>query len=694
MVAFNPLYSIAYVTNSGSSSVSVINTQTNTIINTITVGSSPVGVTFDPSGTYAYVTNQNGNSISVINVTTNSVIATIPVSGNPGKFTLNPTTATGYVTESSGNAVGVITIPETSVQSLPLSSGKGQMQLTVNAISSNTVSFTLNGVTYTKAASSGNSIYGKYTLYGFAKDLFESINVGSSSVTINPQLTFGIPQITIPNSTLSISHNETITANVLGGTPPYAFTWKLNGNTLAQSTQSITFYANSSDGGLDNIQVSATDNVLEQSTGTGTINVTAPFSLSTPSVSNAIIDVGQISIANSTVTGNTASYSGLWLWTPSNQIEDAIQSTILVGNTPIQTAISPDGTLAYVTNQGSLGTVSVISTATGTVINTIPIGQYWYPTGLAFSRDGKFVYMVNDGPGNIDVIKVATNSIAATITLGSFPNFIAVNPQSPIAYVTTEATGTVSVISTTTNSLTNTITTHGSPVGIAFDPTGSFAYVTNINSANVNVINVASGTITKTISVGLTPNFVAFNPFYQIAYVTNQNSGTVSVINTQTNSVINTIAVGSSPQGVTFDPSGTYAYVANQNSNTISIINVNANAVVGTIRTFANPETITVNPKSAVAYVTNKANNTVSIVPLQESGLAPQSSSQLQLTVNAISSNMISFALNGIKYAASTSGGNTIYGNYKLYAFANQTQKEVKSAYAQVKSTRHYLCLK
>ncbi|WP_329767539.1 hypothetical protein, partial [Bacillus nitratireducens] len=40
----------------------------------------------------------------------------------------------------------------------------------------------------------------------------------------------------------------------------------------------------------------------------------------------------------------------------------------------------PDGTRAYVTNQAS-NTVSVINTATNTVIDTVPVGVA--PTGIA-----------------------------------------------------------------------------------------------------------------------------------------------------------------------------------------------------------------------------------------------------------------------------------------------------------------------
>ncbi|MFI1479566.1 YncE family protein, partial [Streptomyces griseofuscus] len=52
--------------------------------------------------------------------------------------------------------------------------------------------------------------------------------------------------------------------------------------------------------------------------------------------------------------------------------------TVTVGDFPIDVVISPDGTTAYVTNEGD-DTVSVIDTATQTVTATIPVGTvpFW-----------------------------------------------------------------------------------------------------------------------------------------------------------------------------------------------------------------------------------------------------------------------------------------------------------------------------
>ena len=64
----------AYITNSGDSTVSVINVATNTVTATITVGTYPDGVSVSPDGSKVYVANDGDNTVSVINTATNTVI--------------------------------------------------------------------------------------------------------------------------------------------------------------------------------------------------------------------------------------------------------------------------------------------------------------------------------------------------------------------------------------------------------------------------------------------------------------------------------------------------------------------------------------------------------------------------------------------------------------------------------------------
>jgi YVTN family beta-propeller protein len=66
-----------------------------------------------------------------------------------------------------------------------------------------------------------------------------------------------------------------------------------------------------------------------------------------------------------------------------------------IGPGPI--AIAPDGTTAYVVNEGTApqfrGTVTPVNTATNTAGKPIKVGQD--PNGIAISPDGKTVYVVN-----------------------------------------------------------------------------------------------------------------------------------------------------------------------------------------------------------------------------------------------------------------------------------------------------------
>jgi YVTN family beta-propeller protein len=70
-----------YITNQLSNTVSVIDSASNTVTATVSVGTIPFGVAVTPNGSKVYVTN-NGNSVSVIDSATDTVIATIPSGGN------------------------------------------------------------------------------------------------------------------------------------------------------------------------------------------------------------------------------------------------------------------------------------------------------------------------------------------------------------------------------------------------------------------------------------------------------------------------------------------------------------------------------------------------------------------------------------------------------------------------------------
>ena len=98
----------AYITNWSSDTVSVIDTNTNSVIATISVGNEPFGVAVTSDGRRVYIANEF--SVSVIDAVTNAVITTIPIAAQPPAIgvAVTPDGRKAYVSNYLGNTVSVI----------------------------------------------------------------------------------------------------------------------------------------------------------------------------------------------------------------------------------------------------------------------------------------------------------------------------------------------------------------------------------------------------------------------------------------------------------------------------------------------------------------------------------------------------------------------------------------------------------
>jgi YVTN family beta-propeller protein len=180
----------------------------------------------------------------------------------------------------------------------------------------------------------------------------------------------------------------------------------------------------------------------------------------------------------------------------------SVVATIPVGNGSFGVAVTPDGKHAYVANALS-NTISVIRTATNTVVATVALPVGSNPARVAVTPDGKHVYVANEA-GNVSVIATATKTVVATIPVGINPSGVAITPDGTRAYVVTD---TVSVIDTTSNTVVATVPfpAGSGPNGVAITPDGKHAYVA-INAsviffpiALVSVIRTATNTVVATV---------------------------------------------------------------------------------------------------------------------------------------------------------------------------------------------------
>jgi len=281
----------------------------------------------------------------------------------------------------------------------------------------------------------------------------------------------------------------------------------------------------------------------------------------------------------------------------------------------VMLASTPAGAkpFAYVANAGS-NTVSVIDTATNTVVATVPVGAL--PSGVVITPDGTRAY-VSGFPAS--VIDTATNTVVATLPMSG--GVAAFTPDGTRAYLTTGGNA-VSVIDTATNTVVATVPVEGSAGGMAITPDGTRAYVTiSLGvSGSVSVIDTATNSVVANVAfpVGFSPRKVAITPDGTRAYVTISLgiNGAVLVIDTATNTVVANVRMGTEnhPFGVAITPDGTHAYVVNGTGTgglgTVSVIDTATNTIVANVRVGWEPFEVAITPDGAHAYVANSFRQT------------------------------------------------------------------------------------
>jgi uncharacterized protein (TIGR03437 family) len=296
----------------------------------------------------------------------------------------------------------------------------------------------------------------------------------------------------------------------------------------------------------------------------------------------------------------------------------AVSIPALIGiwaSSPIACAQSP--VYAYVANFGS-DNVSVIDTSSNTVIATIMVGSQ--PYGIAITPDGAFAYVANCG-GDVYVIDTSTNKVATKFLAGKCPTGVAITPDGTRAYVTLDNANSVAVIDTSSNTVMTKIAVGTAPGGIAITPDGTRVYVTNVGAmasgSSVSVIDTSSNTVAATVGLGNVGSVgVAITPDGTRAYVTNVVSGSISVIDTSSNTVADTLSVanvGDTPVGVAITPDGAHVYVLTYGANgtgPVAVIDTTSNTIVDMVSVGTGPTGVGISPDGTRAYVTIATNVT------------------------------------------------------------------------------------
>jgi YVTN family beta-propeller protein len=448
-----------------------------------------------------------------------------------------------------------------------------------------------------------------------------STTLTSGSIFISPIAPLQ-PSITIANTTnntICAGTPVTFTATAVNGGNTPLYQWRKNGVNVATG---IT-YTTSTLLNNDTITCVLTSNyfcVTQNNVVSNAIGITVNVAPSISPVANQIVCPGSALppvvfsgtgaqfrwTNNNTAIGLAANGAGnLPAFIANNTGTTAISATITA------TPVSAGSGFAYIANSTN-NTVSVINVSTNTIAATIPVGSA--PWGVAASPDGSRVYVANSGtPGSVSVINTATNQVIATIATGFTAYDLCVSPDGSKLYVASYNTGNgIYVYNTATNTYFNNYYVGTNIYGITTSPDGSKLYA---NSANfLYVISTTGASSTVGIPIGTNPIGVIASADGTKVYVANANSNTVSIINVATNTVIASVVTGSSPYNLALSPDGKNLYVTNNTSNNVSVINTATNLVTATIAVGNAPSGISLSADGTMLYVTNQSSNTVSVI--------------------------------------------------------------------------------
>jgi YVTN family beta-propeller protein len=150
----------------------------------------------------------------------------------------------------------------------------------------------------------------------------------------------------------------------------------------------------------------------------------------------------------------------------------------------------------------------------------LPKERYLSPIEMAFSPDGRALYVVCQDSDEVRVVDAQSGKVAGSVQVGHAPRGIAMSPDGRQLYVTNASSDTVSVIDTAELKVVQTLPTGFEPSGVVADRNGATLYVANRLSNDVSVIDLATGQETKRLLAGRGASYLALSPDGKWIYCT------------------------------------------------------------------------------------------------------------------------------------------------------------------------------
>ncbi|MGD8495897.1 MAG: hypothetical protein PVF05_06870 [Gemmatimonadales bacterium] len=277
----------------------------------------------------------------------------------------------------------------------------------------------------------------------------------------------------------------------------------------------------------------------------------------------------------------------------------AIVRTLPTEVGPHEAIASTDGRWVIVSNYGNQqvrgGSLLAIDGRTLEIADTISLGEYRRPHGMAFMPGDSLLAVTVEQDSAVLLVRIPSGEIAAALPTGQWvSHMLAVHPNGQRIYTANITDATVSEIDVATGSLVRTAKVRPMSEAIGITPDGSELWVGSNTEHTITVLDTRDLTTIATLEAPGFPYRIAFTPDGTTAVVPQPEANVVRLFDVATHTSVGSIPLAGEPVGVTISGDGDLAYVARNSANSVAVLSLADMSVVRTLPAGAAPDGIAV----------------------------------------------------------------------------------------------------
>lgn len=267
----------------------------------------------------------------------------------------------------------------------------------------------------------------------------------------------------------------------------------------------------------------------------------------------------------------------------------------------------------------------------GKLLATVPVGVH--PHEMALSPDGRLAYVTDNGTmrieekgkgGNtVSILDIAARKRVGTISTGNYrrPHGISVDPRTGYLAVTAEAPDRVLHIDPEKRRVIRHFDPRGKTSHMVTLPPGKsgaeFAFVSNSGMETVSAVQLTTGQV-KSITVGERPEGSVLSKDGKELYVCNRESASISIIDVERQAAIGAIQTGKGPVRIAITPDGSTLVYALMHDRKIEFADLARRRAVAQVAVDGQPISMAVSADGKLAFAAAEEQDRVFVISVPE----------------------------------------------------------------------------